>query len=318
MRRTFAIAITCLLLVNAAIAQPSLHQLTTIPETVVCGHYDATTRPVLRIRSGDSVELHQTSEDLCRNIPDRGPGTHRLTGPIYIESAEPGDVLEVRVKSVRLLNHTATNIFRPGGGALPEDFPYARRKEIPLDEQRMVALFSPGIEIPLRPFFGSMGVAPPPQNGRISSNPPWIHAGNHDNKELVAGSILYIPVHVPGALFQAGDGHAGQGNGEVTGTALETSLVGTFEFIVHKSMEIRWPWAETPTHYITMGFDEDLDTATKIALREAIEFLVRHKKLGRDEAYMLCATAVDLSITQLVDGKKGVHAMIPKNIFVAR
>jgi acetamidase/formamidase len=315
MRTIAAIATLCLFPLATAIAQPASHQLKTTKDTVVCGHYDATRRPVLRIKSGDSVELHQTPEDLCRTVGDRGPGTHRLTGPIYIEGAEPGDVLEVRVKSVRLLTQTATNIFRPGGGALPAEFPYARRKDIPLDDKRMVAMFAPGIEIPLRPFFGSMGVAPPPQNGRISSNPPWIHAGNHDNKELVAGTSLYIPVHVPGALFQAGDGHAAQGNGEVTGTALETSLIGTFEFVVHKNMEIRWPWAETPTHYITMGFDEELDTATEIALREAIEFLVRRKGLARDDAYVLCAAAVDLNITQLVDGKKGVHAMIPKGIF---
>jgi hypothetical protein len=186
---------------------------------------------------------------------------------------------------------------------------------IPLDERRMIARFTENIEIPLRPFFGSLGVAPPEPSGRIASGPPWVHAGNLDNKELVAGTTLFIPIHVKGALFLAGDGHAGQGNGEVDITALETSLIGTFQLIVRKDMKLRWPRAETTTHYITMGIHEDLNEATKMALRETIDFLVHDKHLSRDDAYMLSSVAVDLSITQLVDGNKGVHAMIPKNIF---
>ena len=173
------------------------------------------------------------------------------------------------------------------------------------------------MEIPLRPFFGSMGVAPPLELGRISSAPPWIHAGNLDNKELLAGTTLFIPVHAPGALFSAGDGHAAQGNGEVDLTGLETALVGTFRFVVRKDMHLRWPRAETPEHFITMGFDEDLNLAIKIAVREMIDFLVAQKGLNRDDAYMLTSVAADLSITQLVDGKKGVHAMIAKGIFVS-
>src|SRR5262249_46532719 len=151
----------------------------------------------------------------------------------------------------------AYNGFRPGAGFLPDDFPYARTRLVPLDEQRMVARFAPGVEIPLHPFFGSIGVAPPEANGRISSAPPWIHAGNLDNKELVAGTTLYVPVHVKGALLEVGDGHAGQGNGEVDITALETSLVGTFQLVVRKDKHLRWPRAETPTHLITMGLHED-------------------------------------------------------------
>jgi acetamidase/formamidase len=188
-------------------------------------------------------------------------------------------------------------------------------KIIPLDEKRMVARFAKGIEIPLRPFFGSMGVAPPEASGRISSAPPWMHAGNLDNKELVAGTTLYIPVHAPGALFLVGDGHAGQGNGEVDITALETSLIGELQFIVRKDMHLKWPRAETPSHFITMGLHEDLTEATKMALREMIDFLVTEKRLSRDDAYMLASVAADLSITQLVDGNKGVHAMISKDIF---
>src|SRR5260370_2474892 len=187
---------------------------------------------------------------------------------------------------------------------------------IPLDEKRMVARFAPGIEIPLHPFFGSMGVAPPEASGRLSSAPPWIQAGNLDNKDLVAGTTLYIPVHAPGALFLAGDGHAGQGDGEVDITALETSLIGTFQFVVSKDMHLRWPRAETPTHFITMRLHEDFSEATKAALREMIDFLVTVKHMTRDDAYQLCSVAADLDITQLVDGNKGVHAMIPKAIFV--
>jgi acetamidase/formamidase len=160
-----------------------------------------------------------------------------------------------------------------------------------------------------------MGIAPPDVTGRISSNPPWIHAGNIDNKDLVAGTTLYIPIHARGALFEVGDGHAGQGDGEVDITAMETSLIGTFQFVVRKDMHLRWPEAETPTHYITMGLHPDLTEATKMAVREMIDFLVREKHLNRDDAYMLASVAADLHITQVVDGNNGVHMMIPKAIF---
>src|SRR5438309_7994465 len=167
---------------------------------------------------------------------------------------------------------------------------------VPLERERMVARFAEGVEVPLRPFFGSMGVAPPEAAGRVNSAPPGVHAGNLDNKDLVAGSTLYIPVHVPGALFEVGDGHAGQGNGEVDITALETSLTGTFQFVVRKDLKLRWPRGETPTHYITMGLHEDLLEATKLAVEEMIDLLVTEKHLTRDNAYMLTSVAADLSI----------------------
>jgi acetamidase/formamidase len=307
------------------------------PKTVAWGYYDASTPPVLRVKSGDVVEIHTliTSSparleaaglppadveaalrEIHKEVTKKGPGGHILTGPVYVEGAEPGDTLEVRIESIRLSIPYAYNAFSPGRGFLPEDFPYARMRIIPLDAKRMVARFAPGIEVPLRPFFGSLGVAPPLVSGRINSGPPWIHAGNLDNKELVAGTTLYIPVHAAGALFLAGDGHAGQGNGEVDITALETSLVGTFRLIVRKDMHLRWPRAETPAHFITMGLHEDLNEAAKMALREMIDFLVAEKHLSRDDAYMLASVAADLSITQLVDGNKGVHAMIAKGLFV--
>ncbi|HKX00767.1 MAG TPA: acetamidase/formamidase family protein [Bryobacteraceae bacterium] len=329
-------ALLFLAAVAAVAQQPNLLKLPATPKTVVWGYYSAAAAPALRIRSGDTVEIQTLITNsparleaagvspndiepnlraVCKQVADKGPGGHILTGPLYIEGAEPGDTLEVRIQSVRLAIPYAYNAFRPGSGFLPDDFPYARTRIIPLDTHRMVARFSERIEIPLHPFFGSMGVAPPEASGRISSAPPWMHAGNLDNKELVAGTKLFIPVHARGALFEVGDGHAGQGNGEVDITALETSLVGTFQFIVRKDLHLRWPRAETPTHYITMGLHEDLREAARLAVLEMIDFLVTQKHLTRDDAYMLASIAADLSITQLVDGNKGVHAMIPKSIF---
>ena len=314
------------------------HTLKPTPKTIAWGYYDASTPPVLRVKSGDTVEIQtlitsspkrledagvpaeqveQALRDITKEVTNKGPGGHILTGPIYIENAVPGDVLEVRIASVRLAIPYAYNGFGPGRGFLPEDYPYPKTKIIPLDEKRMVARFATGIEIPLHPFFGSMGVAPPETTGKFSSNPPWIHAGNLDDKALVAGTTLYIPVHAAGALFEVGDGHAGQGNGEVDITAMETSLIGTFQFVVRKDMHLRWPRAETPTHFITMGLHEDLNEATKLAVREMIDFLMTEKHLSRDDAYMLSSVAADLSITELVDGNKGVHMAIPKAIFVS-
>ncbi len=335
----FALA-SLLLAATVSAQQPaakSQYSLKPTPKTIAWGYYDASTPPVLRVKSGDTVEIQtlitsspkrlegaglpadqveQSLRDIHDQVKDKGPGGHILTGPVYIEDAQPGDVLEVRIVSVRLAIPYAYNGFGPGRGFLPEDYPYPKMKIIPLDEKRMVARFAPGIEIPLHPFFGSMGVAPPESSGKFSSNPPWIHAGNLDNKDLVAGTTLYIPVHAAGALFEVGDGHAGQGNGEVDITAMETSLVGTFQFVVRKDMHLRWPRAETPTHFITMGLHEDLNEATKLAVREMIDFLITEKHLSRDDAYMLSSVAADLSITELVDGNKGVHMAIPKAIFV--
>jgi acetamidase/formamidase len=316
---------------------PKTYALKPTPKTVAWGYYDASAPPALRVQSGDRVEVQtlpaaaipeqleadgvpseqveQSLRDIVKDVTNKGPGPHILTGPVYVEGAQPGDVLEIRILSIRLAIPYAYNRFRPGLGFLPDDFPYTKTKIIPLDEKRGVARFGAGIEIPLAPFFGSIGVAPPAVTGRISSAPPWIHGGNMDNKELVAGSTLFLPVHARGALLLVGDGHAGQGNGEVDITAMETSLIGTFQLIVRKDMHLRWPRAETPSHYITMGFNEDLNEATKMAVREMIDFLVTEKHLSRDDAYMLSSVAADLSITQLVDGNKGVHASIAKAIF---
>jgi acetamidase/formamidase len=190
-----------------------------------------------------------------------------------------------------------------------------RTRIIQIDGKTMTATFAPGIVIPLRPFFGSMGVAPPPDQGRVSSNPPGTHAGNLDNKALVAGTTLFIPVHAAGALFAVGDGHAAQGDGEVDQTAIETSLRGRLQLTVRKGMKLTWPRAETPEYFISMGTDEDLTKATKIAIQEMIDFLVAEKQLEKMAAYQLTSIAGDVHITQLVDGKVGVHVKMPKSIF---
>src|SRR5437667_3651762 len=317
-------------------ARPKVHVLKPTPKTVLWGYYDAASKPVLKIKSGDTVEVQTllagTPErlqsaflpaeevepalrDIVKEVKDKGPAGHILTGPIYIEGAEPGDTLEVRIKEIKLAIPYGYTGFVPKRGVLPEDFDRTRMRIIRLDEKRMVGHFGKGIEIPLRPFFGCLGVAPPPSAGRISSGPPGVHAGNLDNKELVAGTTLFIPIHVRGALFAVGDGHAAQGNGEVDITALETSLHGTLQFVVRKDMKLRWPRAETPTHHIVMGLDKDLTKATKLAVREAIDFLVTQKGLSPNDAYMLTSVAVDFCITQVVDGTLGVHGMIPKAIF---
>jgi acetamidase/formamidase len=316
---------------------PQKYKLAATPKTVAWGYYDAAAPPVLHIHSGDTVEfdtlitnsptglekagvppdqVQQSLRDIYKEVTNKGPGGHILNGPVYVEEAEPGDTLEVRIQKIDLAIPYAYNAFGPTRGFLPEDFPYRKMKIIPLDRERMVAKFAPGIEIPLHPFFGSMGVAPPEAYGKVDSAPPSLHAGNMDNKELVAGTTLFLPVHARGALFEVGDGHAGQGNGEVDITALETSLVGTLQFVVHKGTNQKYPRAETPTHYISMGFHQELYEATRIAVREMIDFLVAEKHLSRDDAYMLTSVAGDVDITELVDGNKGVHVMMPKSIFV--
>ncbi len=254
-------------------------------------------------------------KEMYAKVKDRGPGPHFLTGPVAIQGTMPGDVLEIEIVEVRLRSPYGWMMIEPGAGALPEEFPYLRKKLIPLDRDKMVAEFAPGIQIPVRPFFGNLGVAPP--LGRLSSAPPDFNAGNLDNRWLVAGTRLMIPVQVPGGLFSVGDGHAAQGNGEVCVTAIETNLTGVFRFQVRKDRKLRWPRAETPSHIITMGLHESLDEAARRATKEMIDYLTVERGLSRDDAYMLTSAAADLHVTQVVDGVKGVHAVLPKAIFTA-
>ena len=305
--------------------------------TVIWGNYSSEVQPVLRIASGDYVKVKtlltsnperleaagvkadqvETALREVQSVKERGPGGHVLTGPIYIENAEPGDILEIKIHAIDLAIPYGYNAIGQSGYLSDEIFD-RKMKIIPLDKEKMIGHFAEGIDIPLHPFFGSMGVAPPKEVGKWNSAPPWIHGGNLDNKELVAGTSLFIPVHIKGALFEIGDGHAAQGNGEVDITAIETSLIGKLQFIVHKGKTIHWPRAESATHIISMGCDRDLNAATRIAIKEMIHYLMEEKKLSQSDAYMLCSVAVDVSITQLVDGNVGVHAMLPKNIFVKK
>ena len=319
-------------------AAPVTHRIMPSPTTVAWGYYDAAAKPVLTVNSGDRLvvgtlitssptrlegagvapaDVEQSLRDIYSSVTNKGPGGHILTGPIFVTGADSGDVLEVHIEKIALAIPYAYNAFGGKSGFLPEDFGYSKMRIIPLDAKAGVAHFAPGIDVPLRPFFGSIGLAPPPSAGRLNSAPPGRHAGNLDNKELVAGTTLFIPVSVRGALLEIGDGHAGQGNGEVDITALETSLVGTFRVVVRKDLHLTWPRAETPTHWITMGTDTSLTVATKTAVRQAIDFLMTEKGLSKDDAYMLTSVACDVDVTELVDGNVGVHVMIPKRIFSA-
>ncbi len=336
LRRLFVLA-SAALAVTAAAQGPTTHRLLATPETIAYGWYDAAATPVLRIASGDIIDvdtlltntpmglrragvpedqiqdsLKKITDAFQQGNPKRGPGGHILTGPVFVEGAEPGDALEVKILSIDLAIPYGYN---GCSGYVRENCTPGPSKIIPLDAKTMTAAFAPGIVIPLHPFFGSMGVAPPPEAGRVSSNPPGTHAGNLDNKSLVAGTTLYIPVHAPGALFEIGDGHAAQGDGEVDQTAIETSLRGRLQLTVRKGMTLNFPRAETPTDYISMATDEDLVKATKGAIQEMIDFLVAEKHLDKMAAYQLTSVAGNVAMTQLVDGKVGVHVKMPKEIF---
>jgi acetamidase/formamidase len=315
------------------------HVLMPSPQTVHVGYFSATLKPVLTINSGDIVTIESSAgldpaivdasgiippsavpehtRAIRREVTDRGPGPHILTGPIFVNGAMPGDVLEVRIQQIDLAIDYGNNVQRPYTGALPDEFPGMFQRLIPIDRQARTATVAPGVVVPVtRPFFGVMGVAPPLVLGRISSMPPGVHAGNLDNKDLTAGTTLYLPIYAAGALFSVGDAHAAQGHGEVDLSAIETGLRGKFQFIVRKDMKITWPRAETATHWIVMGLNPSLEEALKMAVRETILFIVqRFPKLSREEAYMIASVAVDYHVTQVVDGTKGVHGMIPKAIF---
>lgn len=306
------------------------HILNPSVETCHWGWFDAAQPPVLTVASGDEVtvstisggpdalppagfhvppellEMHERAERLL-------PG-HILTGPVAVEGAAPGDVLRVDILDVRLRQDWGYNFIRPLAGTLQDDFPAPRLLNIPLDAAANVARLPWGLELPLRPFFGVMGVAPPPAWGRIGTIVPRAMGGNIDNKELVAGTTLFLPVFTPGALFSCGDGHGAQGDGEVNVTAIETALEGRFRLTVEKGAGLAYPRAETPTHLITMGMDPDLDRCVVIALRDMIRLMGERGGLGAEDAYTLCSIAADLRVTQTVNGSKGVHCMIERGM----
>jgi len=336
----FALLIGFVMLPAALGAQtrtPKTHRLEATPGTVAYGYYWAGARPVLRIASGDIIDVDtlltnnpiglqragvspEKIQDSLKAIvaevtgDRRGPGGHILTGPVYVEGAEPGDVLEVKILSI---DFSIDYGYNGCNGFIPENCDRSVGSRImPIDRKTMTSEYAPGIVIPLRPFFGSMGVAPAPELGRVSSNPPGRHAGNLDNRELVAGTTLFIPVFAPGALFEIGDGHGAQGDGEVDQTAIETSLRGRVQLSVRKDMKLTWPRAETSTDYISMATDPDLAVATRGAIQEMVDFLVATKKLTKHQAYQLVSLAGNVAFTQIVDKPNlGVHVKMPKSIF---
>jgi len=313
------------------------HRLAPTPETVRWGTFHAAYPPLITINSGDTVVLECVSGGAevmpppasglrvppalaaihAANIPR--VGGHILTGPVAVAGAQPGDMLEVHIDRIELGADWGYCGFRPLLGTLPEDFPERFLSHIPVDRDRRMALLPWGTELPLAPFFGVMGVAPPPNYGTISTKEPREHGGNLDNKELGEGATLYLPVWVEGANFSAGDGHGVQGDGEVCINALEICLTGTFTLTLHKGGGSRaplltYPRAESATHYITMGMNEDLDLAMKQALREMIAFITSRTNLSREQAYQFCSLAVDFHVTQTVNGEKGIHGLLLKGL----
>jgi acetamidase/formamidase len=307
------------------------HRLDAAPETVHWGYFDGALNPVITVDPGDTVTISTVSggralmpkPDSGFNVPEelkaiqdtlqpKQGGSHILTGPIAVRGAKAGQVLEVRIKSVELNYDWGYNAIRPQAGALPNDFNAIRVIHVPLDRKRMVGTLSWGPEIPLKPFFGIMGVAPPAAWGMLSSHPPRQHGGNIDNKELIAGTTLYLPIHNDEALFSVGDGHAAHGDGEVNVNAIETGLIGTFELHVRSDMSLEWPMAETETYVMTMAFDPDLDDCVVIALRNMIKLICARTGISREDAYTLCSLVGDLRVTQVVNGYKGIHMMMEK------
>jgi acetamidase/formamidase len=318
---------------------PATHRIAATPETVRWGAFDAGFAPVATIASGDLVVLECVS-GAPEVMPPAGSGLvvpaalqaihaarpprlgpHILTGPVAVAGAEPGDALRIDIERIDLGCDWGFCGFRPLGGTLPEDFPYHRMLHIPVDSVAMTGRVpvGPGVTLPLSPFFGVMGVAPPPAWGAISTKEPRAHGGNLDNKELTAGTTLWLPVHVAGGNFSAGDGHGVQGDGEVCINALEICLTGHFRLTLEKGGGsadplLRFPRAETATHYVSMGLNEDLDLAMKQALREMIAFIVARMNVSAADAYQLCSLAVDFRVTQTVNGEKGVHGLLRKGL----
>lgn len=307
------------------------HNVFPSPETVHWGRLDASLQPVISVDPGDTVTIHSVSGSAAeistnsahfirpelRAIHEAltpSPGPHILTGPIYVHDATPGDTLRVEILDIKLRDNWGFNAVRLGKGALPDDFPGEQLLHLTIDPTAN-AIHTPwGMQLPARPFFGVMATAPRPEDGCLTSIIPGYFGGNIDNRELIAGSVLYLPVSVEGALFSVGDGHASQGDGEVCLTAVETGLSGTFRIDVIKDTKQAMPYAETPSDLIVMAFDENLEKAMQSALRHAIEMITARVGLPAIQAYSLISMAVDVRITQVVNIKKGIHVMIPKTL----
>ncbi|HKO05123.1 MAG TPA: acetamidase/formamidase family protein [Candidatus Acidoferrales bacterium] len=327
------------------------YSLPATPDTVQWGWLDPNEKPRLTINSGDTVSIETWYHALDQIKPDLtmdqivalrkandGGGPHSLTGPIYVNGAEPGDTLEIRFLKI-VPKEYGQNFNLPGKefptvGILASEFPEGFLRYYKLDLKKMQTEFKPGIMVDLKPFPGIIAVAPDPDEpkekagppikdakGRTSSLRPWKNGSNMDLNELQAGSTLYLPVFVKGALIWTGDSHCRQGNGEVNLEALECAFKEIeIQAIVHKGMKTEWPWAETKTHWIFTGFDEDLNAAARIAVENSVNWLAAQQMvpMSRYEAYALTSLVGDCRVTEVVDIRKGVHCMIPKSVFVKK
>ena len=336
-RTIVVVGLTVLWIVSPVSAQqpPRVHELNASPSTTHIFFFDASLEPVLRVDSGDVVRLETATGnprwfenagvprdripaelfEVYQGYDSAGRGDHTLNGPIFVNGAEPGDVLEVRILSVDVRLSIAGQGIRRR--LFPGDIEANVSRVHWIDLENRTVEFAPGVVVPIKPFWGVIGVAPPPEMGRVPSGAPSFFGGNMDNRDLGPGSILYLPIHNPGALLSVGDGHAVQGYGEISGSAVEASLRGEIQVFLHKDRELAWPRAETSTHYMTMGLDPDLDEAARIAAAEMVDFLVETQGLDRETAILLCSVAMDMVVTQVVDGTKGIHAMIAKDVFRA-
>ena len=323
------------------------------PENVIWGElFTPESQPILQVKSGELVTIETVSHEGI--LPDQGdtvefftnagideadilsdqlavkeqiertaPGPHVITGPIFIEDAEPGDVLEIKTVKIDYRVPYGVISNRHSKGALPGEYPVndadIYTKVIPLNTAENIGVFRPAngrpnIDLPLKPFMGIMGVAPADPEEAVNSVPPGNYGGNIDIKHLVAGSSLYLPVQVPGALFYTGDPHCAQGNGEVALTAIECSLTPTFELTIHKDMQLETPMAETSENWLAIGLDEDLDEAMKKAVRESLRIVEDEYGLTKQDALLLGSAAIDYEVSQVVDIVKGIHGVIPKDI----
>jgi acetamidase/formamidase len=308
---------------------PTHHEIAATPDMLVWGTLAAATPPALTIDSGDTVSIQAVPAGGAPAFPPdaaavpavyraavegvpQGPGAHFVNRPVFVHGAERGDTLQVEILAAEPNMDWGFVSVMPLLGTLPEEFTEYETIHPRIDRARNVCLLPWGTELPLDPFFGVIGTAPPPEWGACSTNVPRAFGGNMDNKELKPGTTLYLPVFNEGALFYAGDGHGVQGDGEVCITALETGLTGRFRLTVRKDLHLKMPFAETATHLISIGLDEDLDDAAKQAVREMVREICVRTNLSRNQAYMLCSLIGDLRVTQTVDGNKGVHMMLAK------
>ena len=310
---------------EGGVVNPVKH-LKAAADTVHFGFHDGALEPVLEVDDGDEIFVTTVSADPDHDVPaewlppnihdifaraQRGLGPHILTGPIAVRGARAGDVLQVDILDIRLTQRYGFNVVSPLKGMFGSEQPLQRTTIIPIDLDTGLAEVVPGLWWPTRPFFGQLSVAPPRDWGRLDSRPPHKFGGNMDNRELIPGTRLFLPICVDGALFSAGDGHAAQGDGEVNQTAIETSLDGRFRLSVRRDIAIDLPFAVTGGHLMTMAFHEDLDDAARLAMREMIRMLERHYGLAFHDAYRLCSVAADLRVTQFVNGNRGIHVMLP-------